>query len=39
MPKMKTHKSGAKRYRVTATGKVIHNSIKAEQAAPAASAN
>lgn len=23
MPKMKTHKSGAKRYRVTATGKVM----------------
>ncbi len=23
MPKMKTHKSGAKRYRVTATGKIM----------------
>ena len=23
MPKMKTHKSGAKRYKVTATGKVL----------------
>jgi large subunit ribosomal protein L35 len=23
MPKMKTHKSGAKRYRVTATGKLV----------------
>jgi large subunit ribosomal protein L35 len=25
MPKMKTHKAGAKRYRVTATGKIIRN--------------
>lgn len=25
MPKMKTHKSGAKRYRVTATGKVMRS--------------
>ena len=25
MPKMKTHKAGAKRYRVTATGKVMRS--------------
>jgi large subunit ribosomal protein L35 len=25
MPKMKTHKAGAKRYKVTATGKIVRN--------------